>query len=246
VKQPQNIATISVQTKPLSNPTVTTCLTSTTCSLPLPPMPRVKVVTTAPLRAKAQTPQFTASSSALVMSAPIAHSCQTCVSTATKEIVEQCPVGKVAVIWYDECMLRYSNQSFFSTMDKAPTVSLYNTQNITEPDRFTELLGTAMNDIASRAPNAPSGAKKFATKEAKFTDLQTLYNHVQCNPVLSTSECNRCLRIVIGTLPSCCNGKQGANVLNPSCNVRYEVYQFYKVQAVPPPPTPVHQGCQYN
>ena len=167
-------------------------------------------------------------------------SCQTCVATATKEIVEQyCPVGKVAVIWYDECMLRYSNQSFFSTMDEAPSISLYNIQNITEPGRFTELLATAMNDIASRAPNAPSGAKKFATKEAKFTDLLTLYTLVQCIPVLSTSDCNRCLRIVIGTLPSCCNGKQGANVLNPSCNVRYEVYPFYQVQAVPPPPTPV-------
>jgi hypothetical protein len=56
---------------------------------------------------------------------------QTCVATATKEIVEQyCPIGKVAVIWYDECMLRYSNQSFFSTMDEVPSISLYNTSRI--------------------------------------------------------------------------------------------------------------------
>ena len=124
-------------------------------------------------------------------------------------------------------------------MDEDCQTHMKNEHNITELYHFRRLLGITMNDIASRAPNAPSGAKKFATKEAKFTDLQTLYTHVQCIPVLSTADCNRCLHIVIGTLPSCCNGKQGANVLNPSCNVRYEVYPFYQVQAVPPPPTPV-------
>ncbi|KAK4588152.1 hypothetical protein RGQ29_019231 [Quercus rubra] len=167
--------------------------------------------------------------------------CRVCVSTATKEIVEQyCPVEKVAVIWYSECVLRYSNKSFFSTMFQTPTVSLYNIQNITEPVRFTQLLGTSMNDIETKASNAPTGTQKFATTEAKFSELQTLYSLVQCDPLISSSDCKTCLGIAIGNLPGCCAGKQGANVLYPSCYVRYEIYPFYKVQAVPPPaPTPV-------
>ena len=105
--------------------------------------------------------------------------CRYCVSTATKEIVEQfCPVEKVVVIWYDECVLRYSNKSFFSTMDEIPSVSLYNIQNTTEQDRFFLLLGASMNEIGVKASTAPPGAKKFATKEANFSELQTTYSLV--------------------------------------------------------------------
>ncbi|GMY37060.1 cysteine-rich receptor-like protein kinase 10 [Fagus crenata] len=90
-------------------------------------------------------------------------SCQTCVATATKEIVEQyCPVGKVAVIWYEECMLRYSNQSFFSTMDEAPSISLYNIQNIAEPDRFTEVQAVPPppTPVLLAPPPAPAPGKR--------------------------------------------------------------------------------------
>ncbi|XP_065636331.1 putative cysteine-rich receptor-like protein kinase 9 [Quercus suber] len=169
------------------------------------------------------------------------NECQDCVSTATKDIVVlYCPVEKVAVIWYGECVLRYSNESFFSTMGEDLTFRLSNTQSITDPGRFTQLLGTSMDEIETRASNAPSSATKFATTEAKFSDLQTLYSLVQCDPLLSSSDCNRCLRTLIGYLPSCCAGKQGGNVLNPSCFIRYEIYPFYKLQAVPSPaPTPV-------
>ncbi|KAL0012481.1 hypothetical protein SO802_007589 [Lithocarpus litseifolius] len=149
------------------------------------------------------------------------NECQDCVSTATKVIVQEqyCPVEKVAVIWYGECVLRYSNQSFFSIMDEAPLISMYNIQNITNSSRFTQLLGTSMNDIVTKASNAPSGTQKFATTEANFSELQKLYSLVQCDPLISSSDCNRCLGTVIGNLPACCAGKQGANVLNPSCFV---------------------------
>ncbi|KAM3749448.1 hypothetical protein ACB098_05G185900 [Castanea mollissima] len=170
------------------------------------------------------------------------NDCRDCVSTATKVIVQEqyCPVEKVAVIWYGECVLRYSNQSFFSVMDEAPLISMYNIQNITNSSGFTQLLGTSLNDIVTKASNAPSGAIKFATTEANFSELQKLYSLVQCDSLISSSDCNRCLGTVIGNLPACCAGKQGANVLNPSCFVRYEIYPFYNVQAVPSPsPTPV-------
>uniref|UniRef100_A0A2N9F935 Gnk2-homologous domain-containing protein n=1 Tax=Fagus sylvatica TaxID=28930 RepID=A0A2N9F935_FAGSY len=165
--------------------------------------------------------------------------CQKCVATATKEIIEKyCPVGKVAVIWYNECMLRYSNQSFLSTMDDTPIRYQHHSQDM--PDRFTQLLATTLNDIISRVLNSPSGAKKFATKTnytdlANYTDLQTLYTLVQCIPVLLSTDCNMCLLGLIGFLPNCCNGKQGAVAMNPSCNIRYEVYPFYQLQVNPSP-----------
>ncbi|XP_028781362.1 putative cysteine-rich receptor-like protein kinase 20 [Neltuma alba] len=49
--------------------------------------------------------------------------CRECVANATQLLPFECRISKEAVIWYDECMLRYSNTSFFSTIDKWPTSS---------------------------------------------------------------------------------------------------------------------------
>ncbi|KAF8409482.1 hypothetical protein HHK36_005558 [Tetracentron sinense] len=164
--------------------------------------------------------------------------CQDCVETASKDILllDRCPKEKVATTWYEQCMLRYSNQSIFSIMQEAPAISMYNTQNISEPSRFNQLLADTMAGLASRATSGQS-SRNFATEEANFTAFQTLYSLVQCTPDISGSDCNRCLRSGIATLPSCCSGRQGARVLRPSCIVRYELYPFYKIEAPAPAPS---------
>ncbi|XP_041023459.1 LOW QUALITY PROTEIN: cysteine-rich receptor-like protein kinase 10 [Juglans microcarpa x Juglans regia] len=163
--------------------------------------------------------------------------CQACVATATKELATKCSKEKIAVIWYDECMIHYSNESIFSTVAVRPRISLLNTQNITEQDRFNRLVNTTMTDLASRASNFPIGAKKFGTNATKFSEFQNLYNLVQCTPDLSSTDCYQCLQTAINRLPICCNGKQGGRVLFPSCNVRYELYPFYEGASPAPPPT---------
>ncbi|KAL7213356.1 hypothetical protein ACSBR2_015970 [Camellia fascicularis] len=165
--------------------------------------------------------------------------CQDCVTSATKEVVQRCPKSKDVIIWYDECMLRYSNESIFSKSDESTGLILRNTQNFTDQTRFREILGGVMDDIATRASNGGSG-KKFATKEANFSSLQKLYGLAQCTPDLTLLDCNKCLRDGISNFPSCCDGNLGARVLFPSCNVRYESYPFYNVTATAlPPPPPV-------
>jgi hypothetical protein len=153
---------------------------------------------------------------------------QDCAATPTREIVQQyCPIGKVAMIWYDECMLRYSNRSIFSTMEEEPSRFMWNVRDITEPDHFRKLMEATLNDSVPRAANASSGAKMFAVKEVSFTELQTLYSLVQCTPDISSTDCNMCLRGAMANLPMCCDGKQGSRVLYPSCNLKYETYPFY-------------------
>ncbi|KAK5792045.1 hypothetical protein PVK06_033159 [Gossypium arboreum] len=95
-----------------------------------------------------------------------------------------------------------------------------------------------MNDTTNQAANTPEGAKKFATREedANFSStFEALYTLGQCTPDLISMDCNRCLRMVISRLPT---GWQGARVLNPSCNVRYEIYPFYNQTGVASPPSP--------
>jgi hypothetical protein len=171
--------------------------------------------------------------------------CQDCVAHAAKEILQRCPFRMGAIIWYDECLLRYSNFSIFSTINDKPGQSLPNLQSIQEAERdsFIELVDRTLDSLATLASNSVTG-KKFATKEVEFNSSlavsQTLYSLVQCTPDLGVSDCYRCLLIAIGTLPSCCYGRQGGRLLLPSCNIRYEVSPFYNVRAdspaFPPPP----------
>jgi hypothetical protein len=173
--------------------------------------------------------------------------CQDCVAYAAKEILERCPLQKGAIIWYDECFLRYSNFSIFSTINYGPGKPVPNPQSIQEAERvsFIGLVDSTLDSLATLASNSVTG-KKFATKEVEFNSSlaapQKLYSLVQCTPDLSVSDCYKCLRVAIGNQSSCCDGRQGGRVLLPSCNIRYEVNPFYNVTAAspafPPPPLP--------
>ncbi|XP_030972920.1 cysteine-rich receptor-like protein kinase 10 [Quercus lobata] len=164
--------------------------------------------------------------------------CQDCVSTATKDTVQHyCPTGIEATVWYDKCMLRYSNESFFSSMIDLPKYYSCNDSKITVLDRFDQILGTMINDSVTQATGAHDepGATKFATKEASISSSIKLYSLVQCTPDISSYDCDKCLRGLIANIPFSCSGKQGAIALTPSCNFRYEVYQFYRILDTPPP-----------
>ncbi|XP_021819763.1 cysteine-rich receptor-like protein kinase 10 isoform X3 [Prunus avium] len=172
--------------------------------------------------------------------------CKSCVSTATSEVVQRCPTKKQVVIWYDDCMLRYSNESFFSTAAESPRLFMWNTQNVsgyvTDQNRFNQLLATGVSEIADEASN---NDRKFATKEAKVSESTSLYMLAQCTQDLSSGDCNLCL---LGAMTEVPRRKAGGRALYPSCNIRFEVYPFYlhnspeaspspRDRAVSPPPT---------
>ncbi|XP_043688757.1 cysteine-rich receptor-like protein kinase 10 isoform X3 [Telopea speciosissima] len=161
--------------------------------------------------------------------------CRDCVNYAAKDIVQHCPNGKVAVIWYDECTLRYSDQLFFFSINDSFTVMMLNPQNIFDPTRFNQLLANTMNETVIEAA---SDSNRFATKEATFTQFQNLYCLAQCSPDLSRKDCNTCLALAIGDLPICCASKQGGRVFNAKCGIRFEVYPFYLTGASAPAPSP--------
>ncbi|KAH7836414.1 hypothetical protein Vadar_000964 [Vaccinium darrowii] len=163
--------------------------------------------------------------------------CQDFVAFASTDVVARCPRSKWVTIWYDQCLLRYSNVSIFSVADTQGGIVLYNSQNVTNVTSFSEVLGQVMDDIADRASSDNSG-KKFATAEANYTPLQPVYGLAQCTPDLSDFDCNSCLRNGITSLA---DSQRGSQVLFPSCYVKFEMYPFYNANfgAAPPPPPPV-------
>ncbi|XP_029151423.1 cysteine-rich receptor-like protein kinase 10 isoform X1 [Arachis hypogaea] len=175
-------------------------------------------------------------------------SCGQCVVNATQKLSSDanCSLSKRAIIWYDECMVWYSNnRSILSTMFTRPGVYLSNTGNVSNQESFMKLLFRTMNETAKEAAKSPVLEKKYATRQANISGFQNLYCMAQCTDNLTPRDCASCLTEAITELTPCCGGKQGGRVLFPSCFVRYELYPFYNALApspspsagiVPPPP----------
>lgn len=160
--------------------------------------------------------------------------CQTCVSEATKAILTQCPKAKEAVIWYDECMVRYVHQSFIATNNETLGFQFGNPSSVKEDAGFKQVLDSTLSDLINRASNVTVSHNKhairgFATQIVNYTSVQTLYGLAQCTPDLSGNDCSHCLREAIRFLPQCCDKKQGGRVLLYSCNFRYEMYSFFSI-----------------
>ncbi|KAK2404984.1 cysteine-rich receptor protein kinase [Trifolium repens] len=150
--------------------------------------------------------------------------CHDCVTAASTDLKRRCSVNKEAIIWYDVCTVRYSNNYLNNIV---PSVDLSDSKTVTseERNRFNELLARLLNFLATKATN--SDKEKFATGKMNFTHSVKIYGLVQCVPELSMFDCNMCLRSAIASVPNCCDGKRGARVLLPACNIRYELYLFY-------------------
>ncbi|KAJ9566845.1 hypothetical protein OSB04_002811 [Centaurea solstitialis] len=155
--------------------------------------------------------------------------CRNCLLKARDDIKTTCPSSKAAVLWTDNCMLRYANYSMVSIVDSASFASECNKLNISETGseqrRFWEAGMTLMGQLATQALKNVK-IKFVAFDKLAYDGNRSVYGYVQCTPDLSSSDCDRCLRESIDRLPQYCYGKQGARVLTPSCNVRFEIYRF--------------------
>lgn len=170
--------------------------------------------------------------------------CKDCVQTATRALTQlYCPVEKEAVIWYNNCIVRYSNVSFFGKIADEPEITTWTESRVMEPERFNRLLENTMTELVTKASNATIGDKKFAVKKENYTEFQSLYCLLECSPDLSGLDCNRCLKSQVAQLPTCCAGKEGGNGYNPSCYIRFEVFPFYnEMSSSIPFPPPASQG----
>ncbi|XP_044460674.1 cysteine-rich repeat secretory protein 38-like [Mangifera indica] len=165
--------------------------------------------------------------------------CRSCIKNSSSELTESCPNQKEAVIWYDDCMLRYSNRSFFGNMEFGPYFSMYNLNNVTEVNQFHEVLRNLLNNLTKEAASGDS-LRKFATGNSTTASSQHIYALTQCTPDLSEKQCVDCLNNATSLLPQCCDRSIGGRVISPSCNFRYEQNIFYDstVHAVTPSPSP--------
>ncbi|KAI3873631.1 hypothetical protein MKX03_021684, partial [Papaver bracteatum] len=179
--------------------------------------------------------------------------CSACVQNAAERVMQDsgCPNKKTAIMYYNGCVLRYSNENYFSTLSEEPSVNIMGVlQTKVNQSQFVDIVTELLEDLVVEAINNSSiSPSLYATRSANFTRFDDVYAMVQCTPDLTPNLCKICLRSALGRLSTCCSDVQGARVLYPSCTFRFESYPFYgnymyaTTQASPPilqasPPTP--------
>ncbi|KAH7510509.1 hypothetical protein FEM48_ZijujUnG0121700 [Ziziphus jujuba var. spinosa] len=148
--------------------------------------------------------------------------CKTCVNDASKQLQNLCPYNKGAIVWYDNCLLKYSDAYFFGEIDNQNKFALLNVQDVDNPETFNPKVKELLSSLSYKAS---ATAKLYATGELELgKESEKLYGLAQCTRDLSSDNCKKCLDVAISEIPNCCSGKRGGRVVGGSCNVRYELY----------------------
>ncbi|KAI3718763.1 hypothetical protein L6452_19646 [Arctium lappa] len=180
--------------------------------------------------------------------------CRSCLNDSIVKLREICPNQKEAIGYYDNCMLKYSNETVLGNTGIRFYVFLANNQNASDQDGFNRALRPLMNRLRGNA-SAGGPLLKFATGNTTGPNFDTIYGLVQCTPELNEMQCSRCLADAISVFGNSYSARIGGRTLLPTCNFRYEISPFYNESTLfippppsssPPPPIPTPPGtnCQ--
>ncbi|KAM0945870.1 putative Gnk2-like domain-containing protein [Dioscorea sansibarensis] len=157
--------------------------------------------------------------------------CQSCLKDTSKSLVEECLNNAQAIEWYEKCLVRYSNQSFFGVVDAHVGRTLCGPEQISQA-AYNSTLTLAMT-LINDAPNSPLFFRAGAY-------MSNSYVLVQCTRDLSKDGCGQCLQNGMSSVSSQCNQTNGWRYLSGSCTLRYEVNPFFNVSfiSIPSPGSP--------
>ncbi|KAI5020613.1 hypothetical protein ZWY2020_045501 [Hordeum vulgare] len=164
------------------------------------------------------------------------RACFTCLTNAFDNLPNDCQAEagqgyKDAVIYYDACMLRYSDVQFLSADDSGPmgldlSMTVRNSVNATsEPGRFERVVAALMNATADYA--SYNSTRRYATGQADLDrEFPKVYSWAQCTPDLTPGRCRDCLAQILAQLPLQFTDGIGGRLLAPRCSFRYETKPF--------------------
>ncbi|KAL4628558.1 hypothetical protein ACB092_05G247900 [Castanea dentata] len=159
--------------------------------------------------------------------------CRICLNDSRIALKQLCPNQKEAIVWYDNCMLRYSNRLLLCIMENQPAFSQWNnsTQNVSNVDGYSKVIKNLLDGMISEAASGNSYKCATRTVVAPDSSNTTIYAHAQCTPDLVDTDCSACLKNISGQIPQCCLGKEGGRYYTPSCNFRYGTNAFFDLTA---------------
>jgi hypothetical protein len=158
-----------------------------------------------------------------------ASTCRACLDSALGNVKGMCSSGKTALILYEDCVLRYSDTSFFGAADTSWWRHACSSENA-RPVLFMQGLHELLNNLTSMA--AYGTPRMFAAGALELTPYVRLYGMARCTRDLAGDDCMACLSDATDSITKACNRRDGARIYYRSCSVRYEIYSFCDAQAV--------------
>ncbi|KAL8136780.1 LOW QUALITY PROTEIN: hypothetical protein V2J09_002781 [Rumex salicifolius] len=76
--------------------------------------------------------------------------CLSCLKNATANLFGVCPNQKQAIGWYDNCMVRYSNQSIYGVMEISPLYWIRNKFKALDPNNFDRVLSSLFDGLLNK------------------------------------------------------------------------------------------------
>nr|KYP34445.1 Cysteine-rich receptor-like protein kinase 25 [Cajanus cajan] len=175
----------------------------------------------------------------------VGYFCQFCVSNAAREAPRLCPNSVSAMVWYDYCILRYSNENFFGKVLTNPIWYVLGTKNIfnkTEIQKGKDFV-TSLIRKATKDTNQLYYMDGFS-----MSSTQRRYGFVHCSRDLTSERCKQCLEAILAQVPNCCEQKLGWFIWTGSCMIKYDNHMFYLLSnqasyvSVPNPQTAENGG----
>jgi hypothetical protein len=149
-----------------------------------------------------------------------ASTCRACLDSALGNVKGMCSSGKTALILYEDCVLRYSDTSFFGAADTSWWRHACSSENA-QPVLFMQGLHELLNNLTSMA--AYGTPRMFAAGALELTPYVRLYGMARCTRDLAGDDCMACLSDATDSITKACNRRDGARIYYRSCSVRYEV-----------------------
>ncbi|KAK9064205.1 hypothetical protein SSX86_015585 [Deinandra increscens subsp. villosa] len=160
--------------------------------------------------------------------------CRRCVNDSFDMAERYCPYRKRATVWYDDCMLRFSNETILGSVDTNGRV-IYTQDNLQNADELYQAMRPLIDRLKTEAAGGDS-RRKFASGDTPGPGFMTVYGVMQCTPELSEDECYNCLESAVNQIPI--YRSSDVRILYPSCILRYSSSRFFNATvALSPPPT---------
>ncbi|CAN6457983.1 unnamed protein product [Victoria cruziana] len=163
-----------------------------------------------------------------------ADDCRNCVAVARKLVLQICANKKSAVLWLVQCLVRYSNESFFGLVDSQNREAFISVETAAEPKVFDRLAVSLLTNLTQSATGSNDSTLMYKTGLVTYTNSTTIYGLVQCTRDLSLQDCRYCLTKGVNYLSKFCSDNLGARFLTGSCIVRRETYALESPSAEPP------------
>ncbi|KAL3624726.1 hypothetical protein CASFOL_031394 [Castilleja foliolosa] len=151
--------------------------------------------------------------------------CTTCLTNAAMSVTtNSCNNSREAIIWLDNCLLKYSDKPFFGQIDTDhkfysfdDDYSTLSWSNDTDANTTIRLL----NEQVVEATTDQTG-NLYVFNNYPLTN-GTVDVVVQCTRDLSTDGCRVCLKDIIDDLRSSDTLKSGGKLFSGSCYVNYHI-----------------------